>query len=468
MKIVVDLMRNIFVIMFICLVALEIIVLISVTVLYRIPLERNMPYIETASMNNTQDVLNSFNYILQRKYYNLETDLLLIAKHLYPMYLSEQLDNPNYPAFQQTSKFYNSYGGCLIDGNLFNSSEYVTAIDQGQTAFNLMGKVFTQYQNFSNSNEENIIDTLFLDDRLNKIINVPDIISSDFSDPNFMEKYVCYAISIFKTILIRDIIFEKNNLVIDSFYLFLNQDYTYRYPMEYLDKNSFQNLNYYDNINSNCYSYTNSTNYENCFKTFSNLEVDNSTKTVNQIYFDPPLRKNNELVSRGCINVPFPAQGNNYACIDFSLSNILKNIPQNDMSFFLVSYDKSLKDFTFYYSSDLTNNYLDLTNYQNTAKYNLGRFEINSGANSFSLFYAIYMELFNYQFLTQEIVNEVIAEYNQTVSALKNVYDLFEKNKNNCDSYTHYNQNIALPNHFIFFNDMINLNSCKNIYLFFS
>jgi len=462
-------MRNIFIIIFICFVALELIVLISLTVLYRIPLERNTPYIEIASMNNTQDVLNSFNYILQRKYYNLETDLLLIAKHLYPMYLSEQLDNPNYPAFQQTSKFYNSYGGCLIDGNLFNSSQYVTAIDKGNTEFNLIGKIFTQYQNFSNSNEENIIDALFLDDRLNKIINFPKINSRDFSDPNFMEKYVCYAISIFKTILIRDIIFEKNNLMIDSFYLFLNQLYTYRYPMEYLDKNTYQFLNYYDRTNSNCYPYTNSTNYENCFETFSNLNlINNGTNTVNQIYFDTPLRKNNELVSRGCINVPFPAQGENYACIDFSLTNILNDIPQNDMSFFLISYDDSMKDFKFYYSSDLTNNYLNVSNYENSAKFNLGSYAIDSGSSSFSLFYAIYMELFEYQWLTQDVVNEVIAEYNQTVSALKTVYDLFEKNKNICDSYLNYNQNIALTNHFIYLDDMINLNSCKNINLFFS
>ena len=114
MILVIDLMRNIFIIMFFVLMALEVIVLISLTLLYKGPVVDNQPNVEAASLLNTKEVLNSFNAILIRKYYNIETDLMLIAKHLYPMYLGQTGFQANYPKIQITSPFYKSYKNCKI------------------------------------------------------------------------------------------------------------------------------------------------------------------------------------------------------------------------------------------------------------------------------------------------------------------------------------------------------------------
>jgi len=462
MKIVIDLMRNIFIVMFFSLVALEIIVLISLTTLYRIPLDSNQKHIEEASMNNTKEVLKSFNNILQRKYYNLESDLLLIAKHLFPMRLTEFLipsGNSNYLSFSKTSKFYRSYKDCLLDGDDFNTTSYVKDLKDSDSGITLMKRVFNNFNKFENFDEEKIINTMFEEERLNKIIHWPGIFIDEF---DYIEKYTCYAISIFKSILIRNTIFEKSNLITDSFYLFLNKRHIFRYPIEYLDKYTYMNINYFDTSKTSCYN--NYETYRDCYTSLYAFDTEqfNIQDNVGSILFDPPIRKSGGLFSRGCIHVPYDDTHTSYSCIDINMSNILKDVSQNSMNFFLINYDEKLKDFVFFYSSSFNNNHINIDKYK-AKNFTLDKYDLDSNSNKFILFHAIYDNIFDYQSLTQDVVDDILEEYKYTVETLKNLYDEYEKDKNECNDYYKIPQSISNTTHYMFSTQFINRNESKII-----
>ena len=68
---------------------------------------------------------------------------------------------------------------------------------------------------------------MFSKDELNKISYYPDINYSEFSPSMSKENfntYICYVVSMFKTLKIRNTIFEKNYPVSENYFLFLNNN----------------------------------------------------------------------------------------------------------------------------------------------------------------------------------------------------------------------------------------------------
>lgn len=460
MLIVIDLMRNIFIIMFFALMCLEVIVLISLTTLYKIPLENNIPYVESSSMNNTKEVLNSFNIILIRKYYNIETELILIAKHIYSMYLTQEspsiANSITYPRLLKTGNFYNSYKGCLQSGNSFNTSTFFNNFNPNYTDYGLVRSILDNNKNFSVLSEDDIIKIMFGDARLNYINYYPDyktIDNSDFLDLAAMEAYVCYTLSMFKTLLIRNTIFEKNYPVAEKYYLFLNSRFIFQYPLDFIDDNTFLYLNYYKNDpinNSKCVQKFGGTG---CFTTFDNYNQSNGYIFNRDIYFDQPIIQANKLMGRGCITIKFPTYGlnipPNYACVDFNINNILKDLPigvENQVvQLFLISYDKTEADFYLFYSSVFDVNNINTTMFSPTS---LGKYTLSAANTKLSLFHGIYYNIFKNAAYTSDQIPLFIDEYTATESSLKSIMNAFENNTAICDSFDAVDQNLQLTQYF--------------------
>jgi hypothetical protein len=474
MIIVIDLMRNIFIIMFFVLMALEIIVLISLITLYDIPLSNNQAYVESSSLSNTMEVLASFNNILIRKYYNLETDLLLIAKHLYPMYLAQDSSvSAVYPKYLKSSRFYNSYKGCLQSGANFTNSTWVKnyySPTDSSKGYDLLNYIISKNNFFTNQTEDEVIDNLFNETSLNYITYYPEYSiqdGMDFIDNSMMETYVCYAISMFKTQLIRNLIFEKKYPIVNKFYLFLNLKFIFQYPLDYFDSQTYSKLNYYALNTKGC---NGDYGGNKCVDSLQNFMNSNNYNDSQDIYIDKPIIKNNQLVGRGCIKINFLGipGAKNFACIDYNLNNILRKIAigpnHNLVNLFLISPNTN-NDFSLYYSNVVDLNYLNKTIYGANS---LQNYRLTNDTDSYSLFHGIYYEIFSNPTTaySNEDIGKFIYEYNSLLSQLRTTLNIFKNNSNICDSYSISDENsVANILSFLKSKEDINHNTSKNFIL---
>lgn len=296
MIMVLDLLRNIFIIMFFILMALEIVVLVSMIILYKNPLVGNNAQIEKASRDNTYEILNSFNFLFIRKYYQIETDLLLISKHLYSMYLTLNDIDEAYPTFQKTSLFVKSYKQCFVYKDFSsnptfvkNISKYNTTADP-KTKYDLIYEIFSneQYVKFNELNEETIVKAFMS----SKAANYLSVISKDFNiNPDDFkgfdyETYLCYAISILKSMFIRDTIFERIEHLVDRYTIYFN-NYIFEYPIDFQSMPRLLQTRYYNQTDPNC---ANSYIGQDCFTTFKNR---NYNEYNNKIFFEYPILSHN-------------------------------------------------------------------------------------------------------------------------------------------------------------------------------
>ncbi len=272
--------------MFFILMILEIVVLISLTTLYRIPLYSNINNVTEASTENTLQIVNSFNFLFVRKYYNLATDLLLIAKHIYPMYLTldKNAKNPSsYPTFNNPSAFLNSYKNskCLISSQTFSDQikNNVNLYNPPQL-YNFYKRLLEANYNFSISTESDIIDTVFNQTYSSNMVYYPDnALQSIPYDNNDQLIYFCYSVSMLKTILTRNMIFEKNNGFVDRFLLFIRSESIFQYPVDVINKDVLKYYPYFSDPSGRCTA-------ADCFTTISTFESKFNSTT--DIFFDVP------------------------------------------------------------------------------------------------------------------------------------------------------------------------------------
>lgn len=461
--------------MFFVLMSLEIIVLISLITLYDIPLKSNQGYVEASSLSNTMEVLASFNNILVRRYYNLETDLLLIAKHLYPMYLSQDSSvSAVYPKYLKSGRFYNSYKGCLQSGANFTNSTWIKNYYSSLSAdsskgYNLLNYIISKNNFFTNQTEDEVIDNLFNETSLNYITYYPEYSRQngiDFYDNSIMETYVCYAISMFKTQLIRNLIFEKKYPIVNKFYLFLNSKFVFQYPLDYFDRQTYSKLNYYSTNMKGCNSDYGG---NKCIESLQNFMNSNYYNDTQDIYIDKPLINNNQLVGRGCIKINFYGipGAKNFACIDYNLNNILRKIEMgpnhNLVNLFLISPNIN-NDFSLYYSNVVDLNYLNKSIYSTNS---LQNYRLTNDSYSFSLFHGIYYKIFGNPInaFSNEDITNFLDEYNSLLSYLRTNLNNIKKNSDICDSYRISDQNsVSIILSFLKSYEDINHNSSKILF----
>jgi hypothetical protein len=272
--------------MFFILMVLEIIVLISLTTLYTFPLYSNIDKVRDASQENTLQIVNSFNFLFVRKYYNLATDLLLIAKHNYPMYLTLTGNaNPGqYPTYNKGSAFLNSYKAstCLIQSTTFNINSGVKNLNDQSQSYNLYQRILNDNRNFSIATENDIIDAVFGNNQSSQMTYYPDNSLNDIglSYPEEPTTYFCYTVSMLKTIMTRNMIFEKNNGFVDRFLLFIRNKYIFQYPVEIMNDKRLSYYPYYNNPSGSCTGID-------CFTTFTTFNAPNYNPK-SDIFFDVP------------------------------------------------------------------------------------------------------------------------------------------------------------------------------------
>ena len=294
MIMVLDLLRNIFIIMFFILMALEIMVLLSMIFLYRTPLQGNTDQIEKASSDNTFEILNSFNFLFLRKHYQIETDLLLIAKHLHSIYLTLNDINEAYPTYQKTSLFVKSYKDCFIGNDFSKDTTFVKNPAFYNMTFpyenyNVTNEVFTaeQLATYYNLNEESIVKS-FMSAKAPNYLSIISrngfVENADFNGFAY-DTYLCYAVSILKSMFIRDAIFERKNPLVDRYLIFLSEKYIFQYPIDFINFKKTVSFRYFNTTDAKCNNATLGYQGQNCFTTFQNMDY---AKYTDKIQFENP------------------------------------------------------------------------------------------------------------------------------------------------------------------------------------
>lgn len=450
MIIVIELLRNVFIFKFVVFMVLELIVLLCFTLFYTIPLKTNMINVEISSMNNTKEVLNSFNILLTRKYYNIETDLLIVAKHLYPMYLAQdQTVERVHPKYSNTGNFYKTLKNCLIESKYFNNSVIFLNFqfdNKKETKMGLFSRLMNKNKNFTKIPENIIIDKLFSEESFDQITFFANNLPKNFDK---FETYSCYAMSVFKSIFFRNILYEKNNLVYDRFLLFLDNDKILQYPPDFFELQNIKNLNYYRLDSTLC---TGSFKEKECFTTFQTGFTKEKYQMDKDIYFDPPiLDDNNQLMSRGCIQVLYSSiDNNNYACVDFNINNIIKKVDDIDIdivSLFLINFNSKIDDFDLFYSSSY--NLIDFDNNLFTSNALSNNYKLTSKSNDYNLFHGLYYDIFSKKAYSSEtdIIN-LINEYATNKKEIKKLMDELSQQESKCDNYNSVQSNITMQQSF--------------------
>jgi hypothetical protein len=301
---------------------------------------------------------------------------------------SKNIINPIYPRIDENSSFYDSYRGCL-----FNYSEYNNSYSSQMDEINKL--------NLTNMNETYLIDVLFSKDVLNKIGYTS---NSYISKDDYFEKYACYAISILKTIYIRNLIFERNYKMDKSFTLFLDNK-TLFYPPR-----NMTNLN-------------------------EVIDFDNKN---NEIYFENPKFVKSSLTTRACIPIRYPKD---YACIEYNLGSIFPDSMFNNNSLinlFIISNEVNDNDIEMIYWNRLNSNTTDKIDLSSITNSNL---LFSNTMNDSSLFNGLYYDLLQNTIKknTNASVSDLISQYKDIKT---NLVDIMNKTSCNDDdiigNFTHY------------------------------
>ena len=175
MIIVSNLIRSVFGVLCFSMIIMELVAFLFVIFLYGDALKMNNTNISSKTHEISKDILFSYNSLLTETLTNAQTDLLLIAKHIFPFYLSE-IKSSQDDYLQFSSDFILNFKGCLAD------KEKESEIDK-----------FLYENNFTYKD----IDVLINSDELNQV----DYYYGDSSiDKDSLERYVCYAMSMLKSI----------------------------------------------------------------------------------------------------------------------------------------------------------------------------------------------------------------------------------------------------------------------------
>ena len=260
MIIVINLLRNIFIIMFFILMILEIIVLLALVLLYNIPLQNHLKTAFETSSLNFDEISYIFNSIYVKKFENLATDLLLIAKHNYPMYLTlyNQNNTSGYPNYNKKSVFVQGY----------NNTSCLSTSDYDFLTSNISDKM----------SENDIINQTFNDSNINKI----SIWKNNLNTTQIT--YFCYSVSMLKTIFTRNRIIHKKNPFVDRFVFFFNESNNMlQYPVN-------KTINLTNSIYP--YQFPNCSNVS-CLSPYQKIKNRKNYDFNSQIFFDNPIFYNN-------------------------------------------------------------------------------------------------------------------------------------------------------------------------------
>jgi len=352
--------------------AIEIIFLVISVIGYNNAIHDNMESINDISDMTQGNMTINFERLISSQFSEVKSDLLLIAKHINPLYLSLsslQRKSTNYFQFNKNSPLMQN----LLSFNPFitynpPNNEFKSGADSiYDSKWNQFAKEDPSFAN----DESKIIDKFLGDEIFNKIfVYSTDDLSGNNTNTNTdllnMRAYTNYLITVLKSIMVRNAVYEKNNTVYKKFHIILADKYLFEYPPNLANKSSSKSeLNFYSDYNS-----CNENTYVNCVSPRFTLEADkfNQLKENNFVAFDEMRFGNKgELLSRGCIKIKFWETGLSFACIEYTFNPLLSIVNKNSLEtntnininkyvvMFIFGKRKDTNNLDLYYSSRYNN-----------------------------------------------------------------------------------------------------------------
>ena len=427
MQVVIQVIRKTFVFMFLLFFFLEVIYMVFLTLLYRVPLSKNRENIIEALNKNAEEITNSFTELIQRKYNQVQTELLLFKQHMNFMYNTlNTTTKHNSIKFNKCSAFFNSYGNCVRDKDCVpdndcvhdnncvydKDSDIISKLKEYHEAGFIKKLLEAKHIDFLLQSREEIIKELLNNDDgtnvnlLNKIFVLSSGNSEDKADP----KLICYAVSYLKSQVIKNILLEQTNQTILN-YTFFYGDSIYTYPPRYITVESIKTMPFYDLSNSIC-------NSEYSLECFSFYHYDAykipGFTTNNTIFYPGGVEvRDRSLLTNICINMKLDVtnanERNKFLCATYNVSQTISNAQIDSRE---VVYDIVVDDgesISLLFSS---NNQI-YSAYNKFSSDAYGQFKLNSTNDQLSLFHSLYFDIEMNKNLSDTQIKELVNEYKE-------------------------------------------------------
>ena len=433
MKVVYNLIKYPLIYCFIGCFILELIITLVFFFTFNIVLVNNEKKIKNTLLNQTEELFNSINYLLQTKLITVEKELLLFNQHMFINY-TYRLDPTQI-----------NYDNCeLID------SKYITSEN-----------IFEKYDLIAYDKKDRSIKIkeLLNDELLQKIAFYTPENPNDYKykfNGDKIKNNICYALSFWKTSFIKNVINLQHREKLN--YTLYVDDVIFFYPAQYINDKILRSLPFYSpsvlcrdqRYKFECSSilkYKPSS--EESYSLYNSIIIMNLKLKLNYLYINMCLAVND--IENEKINMdPFflyeeeskPSDPpNNFFCITANISNILDQINQ-DSSYFLfniIQYDEESDSIKVLHSS---NEYfyknISLNKDINSKLFiseEYGKYRIlnNSHENIADLFHSLYYEIEKYNHPDKKI-SKYINEYEKNIKEIKEL--ISTKNNKAFDGYT--------------------------------
>jgi len=488
MKVVYNLIKYPIIYCFIGFCILELITVIVFFITFNVFLKKNESTIKEALFNQTEEIFNSLNILIQAKFISIEKELLLFNQHMH-IYHSYGLNSENGEI---------NYDNCELkdskDSNIISSQNILEKYDS--------------ILNDHTKDRADKIEELLNDDFLKDISFYTPESQNDYRikyNENKIKNYICYALSFFKSSFIKNVINKKHREKFN--YTLYTEDIIFFYPQQLINTQILKSMPFY-NPSILCRDQKYKFDCSSILKykpTEEYLTIHNSV-----IYMNLKL-KNKYLYTNMCLSLndlennkenidPFflyneaskpETPPENFFCIASNITSIFEDISQNSNYFIfnVIQYDEETDSIQVLHSSN-PNLYQDISLNKDKQrdlfsddKYGKYRITDNSKENIADLFHSLYYEIEKCNHEEKNIEN-MIEEYEKNIKEIKNL--ISTKSDKAIDGLTisvnqtfitynydnkgniNYNRSDLQVNEFIYFlkpivTDMAKINDNKNI-----
>ena len=477
MKVVYNLIKYPLIYSFIGLCILEIITIVVFFIVFNISLIKNESRIRITLVNQTEEFLNSINYLIKTKLNSVEKDLLLFNQHMHINYIYN-LDKDKI-----------NYDNCILEDS------------KDAPLTDILAKYDSVYR-IPKDRSEKLTD-LLKDEYLQKISFYTPENPSEYKYDFYGDKIklnICYAVSYLRASFVKNVINRQHQEKL-NYTLYLD-DVIFFYPSQRINDNSLKNLPFY-NPSVRCrdqrYKFE-------CSSILKYKPTDEGLTLYNTfIYMEPKIQSKNLYINL-CLSIndkenekinidpyllgpnPDTDPPNYFFCITLNLTNVFEIISRvsNSYAFNIVQYDEESDSLKIFFSTneDLYND-ISLNKDKNSNLFTsdeYGKYKINDNKeeNIADFFHLLYYEIEKYNHKDKDI-KKYIKEYESNIKEIKelissksskalNVYasqSFINYNYDN-NGNVNYNKSNIDTNEYIYFfrpitSDMIKVNEKKNL-----
>lgn len=408
MQVVIQVIRKTFVFMFLLFFFLEVIYMVFLTLLYRVPLSKNRENIIEVINKNAEEITNSFTELIQRKYNQVQTELLLFKQHMNFMYntLNDKRTRQNSIKFNDNSAFYKNYSDCVYD----KTDLIISKLKEYHEVGFIKKLLEAEHIDFTLQSREEIIKELLKqnNDTYINLLNNIFILQSDDKTAEF--KLICYAVSYLKSQVIKNILLEQTNQTILNYTFFYGNN-IYTYPPRYITTESIKTMPFYDLSNSIC----NSQYSLECFSFYHYNDYKIGDFTTNNTIFYPGgvEVRDRSLLTNICINMKLDitneAESDKFLCATYNISQTIANaqIDSREVVYDIVIDDGESISLLFSSNNQIYSAYNEFSSDA------YGQYKLNSTNDQLSLFHSLYFDIEMNKNLSDTQIKELVNEYKE-------------------------------------------------------